>query len=104
MGWGSKKKKMAFSLFCGVVGYVNYNSAHQSLMYSLLQLNNSPYAYCSFQVLCLPQYKRFRNQWQSAYNLSAVAHRYSDFNLNDTMQNPVSLNTELDLPFDGDDE
>ena len=79
--FNTKVKKYSFGVVCGGIGYINYNSAYATLMYNVLQLNDSPYAYCSFQILCLPQYKRFRNKWQSAYNLSAVAHRYADFDL-----------------------
>ena len=82
MIWNTKLKKSLFGVFCGIIGYINYNSAHQTFMYNMLQLNNSPYAYCLFQIACLPEYKRFRNKWQSSYNLSAVAHRYADFDLN----------------------
>merc|ERR1719242_1888651 len=88
-------KKTCFALFCCGIGYVNYNSAHQSWMYNLLQLHKSPYAYCAFQVLCVPEYKRFRNKWQSAYNLSAVAHRYADFDLYQELRHPIS--SELNL-------
>merc|ERR1740123_735061 len=81
MIWNTKLKRCLFGGFCATIGYINYNSAHQTLMYNLLSLNNSPYAYCLFQIACLPEYKRLRNKWQSAYNLSAVAHRYADFDL-----------------------
>lgn len=81
MVWNTKLKRCLFGAFCVTIGYINYNSAHQTLLYNMLQLNNSPYAYCLFQIACLPEYKRLRNRWQSAYNLSAVAHRYSDFDL-----------------------
>ena len=90
--YNSRKKKIMFWTFAAFIGYVNYNSSYQTYMYNILQLNNSPMAYCSFQILCLPEYKRFRNKWQSAYNLSAVAHRYADYNLHQHLTNPLYLN------------
>lgn len=98
--YSTRFKKSCFTIFCMGIGYVNYNSAHQSWMYNLLQLQKSPYTYCAFQVLCLPEYKRFRNKWQSAYNLSAVAHRYADFDLYQEINHPLSI----DLGFNEDSE
>ena len=94
--YNSAMKKTMFWTFAGIIGYVNYNSSFQTFMYNVLQLNNSPMAYCSFQVLCLPEYKRLRNKWQSAYNLSAVAHRYHDFNLHTNLTDPSSIDISMD--------
>ena len=94
--YNTKFKKTAFWSFAALIGYINYNSAYQTFMYNMLQLNNSPFAYCSFQTLCLPEYKRFRNKWQSAYNLSAVAHRYSDFDLYKALKHEGTINMDLD--------
>merc|ERR1712228_797077 len=96
MIWNTNLKKCLFCSMSGIIGYINYNSAHQTYMYNMLQLNNSPYAYCLFQIACLPEYKRFRNKWQSAYNLSAVAHRYADFDLHRSLS--------MDVVFDIDDD
>eukprot|EP01084_Bolivina_argentea_P170418 295321_1 len=39
--YNTKFKKWCFSTFCCLIGYVNYNSAHQTFMFNMLQLNDS---------------------------------------------------------------
>ena len=84
---GTRFKSFLFFSIMGICGYSNYVVSKSNYMENLLEMDNSVITYATFQVMCQPEYKRFRNKWQSQYNLSKVAYRYTNFDLYNAMQN-----------------
>ena len=81
----TKRKKIIFGCFCLILGYGNYIGSKSNMLYNLVQLNESPMAYVTFQIMCQPPYRKYRNKWQTNYNLSSIAHRYQRFDFEKAM-------------------
>mmetsp|Transcript_91555 Transcript_91555/g.112129 ORF Transcript_91555/g.112129 Transcript_91555/m.112129 type:complete len:182 (+) Transcript_91555:25-570(+) len=88
---GTRFKTFLFLSIMGICGYSNYVVSKSNYMENLLDMDNSVITYATFQVMCQPEYKRFRNKWQSQYNLSKVAYRYKNFDLYTSMQNQLLI-------------
>lgn len=86
----TRKKRMFGLLFCCTLGYGNYIGSYSNYLKNLLHLDNSCMAYTAFQVMCQPDYRKFRNKWQTQYNLSAIAHRYQRFDFENEMKQNVN--------------
>ena len=86
----ARKKKAIFVASCAL-GYGNYVGSYSSYLQNVLALDNSCMAYAAFQVMCQPDYRQFRNRWQTIYNLSAIAHRYQRFDFEFEMEKILTV-------------
>ena len=83
------RKRTCFSLLMATLGYGNYIASYSSFLNNLVQLNNSPMAYVTFQIMCQQPYRKYRNKWQTTYNLSSIAHRYEKFDFENAMRESI---------------
>ena len=108
---GTKLRIATFAGLSYILAYSNFMSAHPKQLKNLFKLHDSPLAYVAFHMfrffffkgnilkfmsfsfflfffffrMCQPQYSKFRGKWQSEYNLSSIAYRYSDFDLREAL-------------------